>query len=74
MDGVPIAFWTHLCDILRPPEITEAKELSGNVGELTETSFHQIVHYAVLVQNGFVQKRFLLYCCSDREEHTPQEI
>uniref|UniRef100_A0A1I7ZTU6 Uncharacterized protein n=1 Tax=Steinernema glaseri TaxID=37863 RepID=A0A1I7ZTU6_9BILA len=42
MDGVPIAFWTHLCDMSLSCDVTEAKELSGTFEELVEIAIFLI--------------------------------
>uniref|UniRef100_A0A1I7Y261 Uncharacterized protein n=1 Tax=Steinernema glaseri TaxID=37863 RepID=A0A1I7Y261_9BILA len=42
MNRFPIAFWTHLCDILLEGDVTEEKELLGPFAELAQIAFHHM--------------------------------
>uniref|UniRef100_A0A1I7ZSW6 TIR domain-containing protein n=1 Tax=Steinernema glaseri TaxID=37863 RepID=A0A1I7ZSW6_9BILA len=74
MDGVPIAFWTHLCDMSLPCDVTEAKELLGPFGELAETAFHYMLQYVTVVEEGIEKRPYLYFWCTERRVRASEEI
>uniref|UniRef100_A0A1I7ZSH4 FBD domain-containing protein n=1 Tax=Steinernema glaseri TaxID=37863 RepID=A0A1I7ZSH4_9BILA len=74
MDRIPFAFWTHLCHISLSSDVTEAKELSGPFGELSQIAFHHMLQYVTVVEEGIEKLSYLHYWCTDREERGHQEI
>uniref|UniRef100_A0A1I7YQ29 FBD domain-containing protein n=1 Tax=Steinernema glaseri TaxID=37863 RepID=A0A1I7YQ29_9BILA len=74
MDGVPFAFWAHLCHISLPSDVSEAKEFAGPFGELAKIASHHMLQYVTFVVDGIEKRPYLHYWCTDRMEHSPQEI
>uniref|UniRef100_A0A1I8ALF7 F-box/LRR-repeat protein n=1 Tax=Steinernema glaseri TaxID=37863 RepID=A0A1I8ALF7_9BILA len=74
MNGLPIAFCGHLCQILSIDGLCAAKELSGNYGVLARCAFEQRAEYVGASMDGVEVPGCIIYECSGREARTSEEI
>uniref|UniRef100_A0A1I8ALI3 FBA_2 domain-containing protein n=1 Tax=Steinernema glaseri TaxID=37863 RepID=A0A1I8ALI3_9BILA len=72
MDGVPIAFCDHLCDLLGMDALQGAKELSGLYGQLAQCTFEHAVDYICSVEDGIEEDREVRYEWNDRKVEAPK--
>uniref|UniRef100_A0A1I7ZZ41 F-box domain-containing protein n=1 Tax=Steinernema glaseri TaxID=37863 RepID=A0A1I7ZZ41_9BILA len=72
MNGVPLAFWEHLCDITRT--LSNARKLSGYYGDLAELEYRYSSYYQAFVSNGVESRRYLTHYSSNDYVYAPEEI
>uniref|UniRef100_A0A1I8APK0 Transcriptional regulator n=1 Tax=Steinernema glaseri TaxID=37863 RepID=A0A1I8APK0_9BILA len=74
MDGVPTAFFRHLCDTLYSNGLSEAEKLSGQLGQLALIAYCHRTVYQAVVEDGFERSGHLLYCRSRHVLYGWEEI
>uniref|UniRef100_A0A1I7Z8C9 3'-5' exonuclease domain-containing protein n=1 Tax=Steinernema glaseri TaxID=37863 RepID=A0A1I7Z8C9_9BILA len=74
MNGVPVAFWNHFCDISLDTVLSKAVEHSGIFGNLAQIAYRRRAHYVTAIKDGVERLEHLFYKCTDRYVYNPEEI
>uniref|UniRef100_A0A1I7Z8N2 Uncharacterized protein n=1 Tax=Steinernema glaseri TaxID=37863 RepID=A0A1I7Z8N2_9BILA len=70
MNGVPTAFWAHLCDFSPDLLLAEAIKLSGIFGHSAQVPYRHRAHYVAAVENGTERPLRLFHTCTGRQVST----